>query len=128
MITVKDHKQGQLFDPWAFLGPKRRQRLDESWAGLFREHILGELPVSEVAGHFSSEMGRPTKEIHTVLAVMLLQQTLDLTEQECIDQLAYSIQWHYALNLPEESDQHKYICPKTLWRSPDHDPREPAQN
>lgn len=116
MITVKDHKQGQLFDPWAFLGPKRRQRLDTSWAGLFREHILGELPVSEVAGHFNSEMGRPSKEIHTVLAVMLLQQTLDLTEQECIDQLAYSIQWHYALNLPEESDQHKYICPKTLWR------------
>jgi hypothetical protein len=116
VITIKDHKQGLLFDPWAFLGPKRRQRLDESWAGLFRQHILDALPVAEVADHFHSYMGRPSKEIHTVLAVMLLQQAFDLTEQECIDQLAYSIQWHYALNLPEESDQHKYICPKTLWR------------
>lgn len=116
MITIKDHKQGLLFDPWAFLGPKRRQRLDESWAGLFRQHILDALPVAEVADHFHSYLGRPSKEIHTVLAVMLLQQAFDLTEQECIDQLAYSIQWHYALNLPEESDQHKYICPKTLWR------------
>jgi len=36
MITIKDHKQQELFDPWAFLSPKRRQILDEGWPGLFR--------------------------------------------------------------------------------------------
>ena len=23
--------------------------------------------------------------------------------------------WHYALNITEESDSAKYVCPKTLW-------------
>ena len=49
MIHIKNHKQRDLFDPWSFLSPKRRQLLDESWAGLFREHLLCELPVDKVA-------------------------------------------------------------------------------
>jgi len=31
MITINDHKQQALFDPWAFLSPKRRRLLDEGW-------------------------------------------------------------------------------------------------
>jgi len=45
----------------------------------------------------------------------LLQQTFDLTDEETIYQLAFNIQWHYALNIPEESDETKYMCLKTLW-------------
>ena len=40
MIHTKDHKTGYLFDPWDHLGPKRRKLMEQSWAGLFREHIL----------------------------------------------------------------------------------------
>jgi hypothetical protein len=115
MIRIKDHKQGHLFDPWSFLSPKRRQLLDQSWAGLFKEQILCELPVSKLAPFFNDSFGRPTKELHSVLAVLVLQQALDLNDQQAIDQLAFNIQWHYALNITEESDSAKYICPKTLW-------------
>ncbi len=115
MIRIKDHKQMELFDPWAFLSPKRRQLLDQSWAGLYREEILGELPVKEFAPYFNKGFGRPTKELYTVLSALLLQQFLDLTDEETIYQLAFNIQWHYALNIPEESDSAKYFCPKTLW-------------
>ena len=115
MIRIKDHKQGQLFDPWSFLSPKRRQLLDQSWAGLFKDQILCELPVGKLAPFFNDSFGRPTKELHTVLGALVLQQTLDLDDQETIYQLAFNIQWHYALNIPEESDSAKYMCPKTLW-------------
>jgi hypothetical protein len=37
-----------FFNPWSHLGRKRRKLLDEFWAGLFREHILEELPVDEL--------------------------------------------------------------------------------
>ncbi len=117
MVHIKDHNQQQLFDPWAFLSPKRRQLLDQSWAGLFREQILCELPVSQLAPFFDNRFGRPTKELHTVLGVLVLQQSLDLNDEECVDQLAFNIQWHYALNITEESDSAKYICPKTLWNT-----------
>jgi len=37
MIHIKDHRQQDLFDPWRFLSPKRRELLNQSWAGLFQE-------------------------------------------------------------------------------------------
>jgi hypothetical protein len=40
---------------------------------------------------------------------------MDLTDQAAIEQLAFNIQWHYAFNLPEESDDAKYISEKTLY-------------
>lgn len=115
MIYVKNHKQGDLFDPWAHLGPKRRKLLDESWAGLFREHILEELPVDELMRYFKDDWGRPTKELYTVMGAVLLQHAHDLTDEEVIEQVAFSEQWHYALNITCESDDATYICPKTLY-------------
>ena len=115
MIHIKDHKQQQLFDPWHFLSPKRRRMLDEDWPGLFREHLLEELPVEQIAPHFKEGVGRPTKELHTVLGMLLLQQAMDLSDQAAIEQLCFNIQWHYALNIPEESDDAKYISEKTLY-------------
>ena len=115
MIRVKDHKQQELFDQWAHLSPKRRRMLDEDWPGLFREHLLEELPVRQMRSHFTEGVGRPSKELHTMLGVLLLQQTMDLTDKAAIEQLAFNIQWHYAFNLPEESDDAKYISEKTLY-------------
>jgi len=115
MIRCNDHKQQQLFDPWGNMSPKRRQKLDHSWPGLFKEHILPELPVRALSPFFNAGFGRPTKDLYTVVGVLILQQTHDLTDAEAVDQLAYNIQWHYALNIFEESDSAKYMCPKTLW-------------
>lgn len=115
MIKVKNHKQGDLFDRWAHLGPKRRKLMDKSWAGLFRDEILEELPVDELAPFFKEDFGRPTKELYTVMGAVLLQQALDLTDEETIEMVAFNEQWHYALNITEESDEAAYICPKTLY-------------
>jgi len=115
MIHIKNQKQNTLFDPWSFLSPKRRELLNNSWAGLFQKELLCELPVSKVAPFFNDGFGRPTKEMYTVLGALLLQQTHDLTDEETVNQVAFNIQWHYALNITEESDSAKYICPKTLW-------------
>jgi hypothetical protein len=38
-----------------------------------------------------------------------------MTDEEAIEQLSFNIQWHYALNITEESDEAKYISTKTLW-------------
>ena len=115
MIHLKDHKQCELFDPWRFLSPKRRQLLDRSWSGLFKNEILPELPVGKIVPFFNNGFGRPTKELYTVLGVLVFQQTFDLTDEEACNQFTYNIQWHYALNITEESDSAKYMCPKTLW-------------
>jgi len=115
MFYTKDHKTGYIFDPWSYLGTKRRKLPEESWAGLFRKDILNELPVNQIAKSFSEDEGRPTKEIYTALGVSLLQQMQDLTDDETVSQLAFNEQWHYALDISDESDTAKYLCHKTLW-------------
>ena len=115
MIRTRDHKTPYLIDPWDYLGPKRRKLLDESWAGLFREHILSELPVHKIAPYYTEGFGRPSKEMYTALGVLILQQMHDLTDEEAVTQLSFNVQWHYALDIPGESDDAKYLCSKTLW-------------
>ena len=115
MIRIKDHKQLELFDQWEFLGSKRRKMLDESWPGLFREHLLFELPVKELRPFLKDGVGRPSKELYTLLGTLLLQQTMDLNDYDAVRQLSFNIEWHYALNITEESDTAKYISEKTLW-------------
>jgi len=117
MIKVKDPNQLDIFDPWAFLSPKRRQLLDSGWPGLFREHILPSIPVDKVSKFFNATFGRPTKELFSTLGALILQQTFDLTDEETVQQYAFNIQWHYSLNVSEESDGAKYISLKTLWNS-----------
>ena len=115
MIRIDDRKTGYIFDPWGHIGPKRRRLLDESWAGLYREHILPHLPVEKLARHFKADFGRPTKELHTALSAVFLQQMFDLTDEETVTELAFHESWHYALDLSGESDEDKYLSPKTLW-------------
>ena len=117
MIKVNNPNQLNIFDPWAFLTPKRRQMLDAGWPGLFREHILPSIPVNKVSKYFSATFGRPTKELYSMLGALILQQTFDLTDEETIQQYAFNIQWHYSLNISEESDSAKYISLKTLWNN-----------
>ena len=88
MITINDHKQQALFDPWAFICPKRRQLLDEGWPGLFRTHLLHELPVKEISPFFSSHWGRPSKELYSMLGALLLQQAMDLTDEHSVEHFA----------------------------------------
>jgi len=115
MIRIKDHKQRDIFDPWRFLSPKRRRMLDRGWPGLFREHLLDELPVEQIVPFFHQDFGRPSKELYTLLGVLLFQQTMDLSDIDTVEQLSFNLQWHYALNITEESDSAKYISEKTLW-------------
>ena len=115
MIKIKNPNQLDIFDPWAFLTPKRRQMLDNGWPGLFRRHILPTIPVDKVAKYFDGTFGRPTKELYSKLGCLVLQQAFDYTDEETIQQYAFNTQWHYSLNITEESDTAKYISLKTLW-------------
>ena len=67
MFHVKNHKQLNIFDPWEYLGPKRRKLLDNSWSGLFHQEILPNLPVESLRGHYHNWNGRPTKELYSMI-------------------------------------------------------------
>ena len=59
--------------------------------------------------------GRKTKELYTMLGITLLQQMEDLTDEATVHEFAFSIKWHYALNVTDKSDFSSYVAPRTLW-------------
>ena len=87
MLTIRDHSSGDLFDPWEFLGSQRRRLLDQSWAGVFRDHLLRHLPVRELIPHFRDGLGRPSKDFHVVMGALVLQQLHDLTDDTTTERL-----------------------------------------
>jgi hypothetical protein len=115
MIHIKDHKTRYMFDPFGYLGQKRKQLLETSWAGVFRDHIRPIVPVHLLARHFSEAMGRPTNELVAMMGTMILQQMHNLTDEETVSQFAFNIQWHYALDITGKSDKDAYVSPKSIW-------------
>lgn len=112
MRTKRDCYVRDLFDPWEFLGPQRRRLLDRGWAGVFRDKLLDSLPADEMGRYFSEGMGRPSKDLHIALGVLVLQQLHDLTDEQAVEAVALNIAWHYALDIRHDKDM--YLCERTL--------------
>lgn len=114
MIRTNDPNQLSFIDPLDGFGPKRRKKLEKSWAHFFRYHVLPEFPVEKIYPYFSG-FGRPSKELYSSLGVLTLQQTFDIDDEETLSQLAFNSQWHYALNIVDQDDDFTYMCEKTLY-------------
>jgi hypothetical protein len=112
MFTLRDRRTGDLFDRWSEMGERRRRLLDCSWAGVFRDHLLDDLPIEELLPHFDDRLGRPSKDLHIVIGVLLLQQLHDLSDAATVEALAFNMAWHHALDVRSEADC--YFCEKTL--------------
>lgn len=104
MLTLRDDQSSDLFAPWEFLGPQRRQLLERSWAGVFRDYLLQHLPVKEPAAGFRDDFGRPSKDLSIAVGALILQQLHDLTDQQTTEAVALNIAWHYALDVRHEPD------------------------
>lgn len=116
MIKVNNKEQLEVegLESWrGILSEKKIKLLKKSWAEVFRNYILPSIPIEKVADLYSRKMGRPTKELHSIVGAVILQEFFDLTDEETISNLAMNLQWHYALDCFDESDQ--IISLKTLW-------------
>ena len=115
MFFTKDHKTYDMFDCFEHLGPKRRGLLDSTWAKLFRDEILPNLPVHLLKTYYDPSNGRPTNELFAMMGVMILQQMHDLTDEQTVEQFCFNIQWHFALNITNVNDAASYVCPRSIW-------------
>lgn len=112
MLTRRDHRSGVLFDPWDYVGPQRRKLLERSWAGVFRDYLLKDLPINDLAAGFRDDFGRPSKDLSIAIGTLILQQLHDLTDRQTSEAVALNIAWHYALDIRHELDS--YLCERTL--------------
>lgn len=97
MFHVKNHRQLNIFDPWALWGPQRRQILGGSVSALY---IPGTARRVTLRRHYHDCYNRPSKELYAIMRLMGIQQVHDCTDQEAVGQFCFNIQWHYALKSP----------------------------
>jgi hypothetical protein len=107
----KRDPQGSLFQSSLLLPPAKAQRLQDSWAEVFRTRALPLIREELFAPLYCPDNGRPNRPVQTVFGVLLLKDLFDLTDQQALEQLEFSLLWHHALALtPEEA----HLPQKTL--------------
>ena len=116
-ITPEDLPQNLLFDdsatPWIHtqLDPSALRTLNEGWQGVFRRTALKCLPAPEIAQHFSAAFGRPTKEIYSMIGLLLIMEFKQWTADEAAEAYSFDAGVQFALNLARD---HQYVCPRTV--------------
>lgn len=103
--------QLSLMESKFLVGPKKRERLERSWAEVFRTKILPLIDEEAFRECFHEDNGRPNKSIRLLVALHILKEADDLTDEQLLDALEFNIQWQHALGV-EPSTAH--VCEKTL--------------
>jgi len=118
-MYVPKSPQGTIFEPHAWLSPKKLARIEKSWAGFFQEHVLPLLISREddFAGFYSDSMGAPNKEVSLLLGLLLLKELKDLSDRETVERFEFDVQWQYALETPSDE---AHVCEKTLYNFRQH--------
>lgn len=117
LIIPPDLPQNQLFDDsethWIHtqLDPSAQRSLNEGWQGVFRRTTLKCLPAPEIALKFSAAIGRPTKEIYSMIGLLVIMEFKQWTADEAAEAYSLDAGVQFALNLGRDR---QYVAPRTV--------------
>jgi hypothetical protein len=77
--------------------------------------ILPALPVESLRKYYHDKNCRPSKEMYSMLGLMVLQQMHDLTDEKAVGDFMFDTRRRYALDVPGDSDREAYVSLKSLW-------------
>src|SRR5208337_5161302 len=108
----KTSPQGKLFGVETQLSPSLRDRLECSWARLFRLEVLPILLKNEDQyAMLYGKTGRPNFSVARLLGLCLLQELSNLSDQQALDEFSFDVRWRYALDVSDEED---YLSRRSL--------------
>lgn len=108
----KTPPQQKLFGVDTELSPSLRNRLESSWAQLFKCEVLPILFRNEDQyALLYGKTGRPNFSVARLLGLCLLQEFNDLSDQQALDTFSFDIRWRHALDISDEGD---YLSRRSL--------------
>lgn len=116
MRRVRNPRQTRCVDEFkAFLHPKARERLLNSWRGVFRHVVLRLLSkaVRKVGRRFKPDVGAPTKELYSMVGLVMIMETLDWTVEEALDAYLFDASIQFALGVDPANAK---LSERTLYR------------
>jgi hypothetical protein len=104
--------QQKLFGLDTQLSSSLRNRLESSWAHLFKTEVLPILFRNEDRyAMLYGKTGRPNFSVARLLGLCLLQEFNTLSDQQALDAFSFDIRWRYALDVREGDD---YLSRRSL--------------
>lgn len=101
-----------LFGVETQLSESLKTRLKDSWADLFRNHVLPILLKQEDQfAMLYGKTGRPNFSVARILGLCLLQELNNLSDQQALDTFGFDIRWRYALDV---NDEDAYLSRRSL--------------
>ena len=108
----KTAPQQELFGVDTQLSSSLRNRLESSWAHLFKIEVLPILFRNEDRyAMLYGKTGRPNFSVARVLGLCLLQEFNDLSDQQALDTFSFDIRWRHALDITDDGD---YLSRRSL--------------
>jgi len=104
--------QLSLLESRFLVGPKKRERLERSWAEAFRTKILPLIDEEVFRSCFHQDNGRPNKSIRLLVGLHILKEADDLTDEQVLDALEFNIQWQHALGVDPAT---AHVAERTLY-------------
>ena len=82
-----------------------RKRLEKMWPEVFRTQVLKAIPESAFASLYHAMLGRPNFPVAILVALSILKEMLDLTDEALMDSFRFDLRFHYALGLRLEDTE-----------------------
>jgi len=93
----KRHQQPALISNVNELPEKRRQRLEQSWAGTFRREFFSRLQEEAFAVLYSDLPSRPNVPVNVLVSLDVLKAGYGWSDEELYDHFLYDLQVRYAV-------------------------------
>lgn len=108
-----DHLQNNLFNSLYGMDQRLAQKLQNSWAALFYEHVFCKIDESLFAPLYSNDNGRPNFPVNILMGLDLIKEIREYTDEVLLDEYAFNYQISYALGLRTLGES--YFAPRTLY-------------
>jgi hypothetical protein len=93
----KRHQQPALISNVNELPEKRRQRLEQSWAGTFRREFFSRLKEEAFAVLYADVPSRPNVPVNVLVSLDTLKAGFGWSDEELYDHFLYDLQVRYAV-------------------------------
>ena len=94
-----EHLQQSFIDTVSQLSTKLRERLENSWAGVFYREVFCRIDESIFAILYSDVGSRPNTPVNQLVGIEILKSAHNWSDEELFDHLCFDIQTRYALGV-----------------------------
>ena len=98
------HLQPSLISDVAMMPEAQRERLEQSWAGAFREYCFKQIDESIFAALYAEVPSRPNVPVNVLVSLEVLKSGLGWSDEELYDSFLFDMQVRYAVGYESLDD------------------------